>query len=262
MNIELFQIAFVSVRLMDLLDIGLMSLLLYQFYQLFRRSAFLQLLLVLLLLFLLWRVTEMLNMVLMRSLLSNFLEIGAIALVIVFAPELRRMLLGLNRQAPFERLRRQLSTEISASRNFDELLVAIETLAETRTGAIIVLQGSSDLSSIIESGDRINADVSKRLLMSVFNPKSPLHDGAAIIKDNTLMAARCVLPISDDPDLPPELGLRHRSGLGVTEISDAAAIIVSEETGKVALASEGRLKRNLSQEELQQFLKKFYELGN
>ena len=135
-----------------------------------------------------------------------------------------------------------------------DLIQAAESLAAARTGALIVIMRETDLSHIIETGDMMNAELSLRLLISIFNVTSPLHDGAAIVRGNQIVAARCVLPVSDDPDIPPELGLRHRAALGLTEVSDAAAIVVSEETGKISVALNGRIKRNLSGEELNQFL--------
>jgi uncharacterized protein (TIGR00159 family) len=255
----LFKLGFIAVRLVDLLDISMIGILIFQLHRLFRRTALFQVLILLLAVFVVWRFVDVLNMVLMRTVLREFIQVATLAIVVIFAPEIRRALVGLNRNTSFSFLRKQLSSDINVEENFQELVSAIEELAETRTGAIVVIQGETELTDVIKSGDMINADVSKRLLMSVFNPKSPLHDGAAIIQNRQLVAARCVLPVSDDPDLPPELGLRHRSALGVTEVSDAAAIIVSEETGKVSIAEHGRVKRNISTDELIQFLKKFYK---
>jgi uncharacterized protein (TIGR00159 family) len=156
----------------------------------------------------------------------------------------------------FENLRRQINIELDDRPvvNSEEIIEASLKLSDNRTGALIVLLRTNSLEQIISTGDRLDASVSTRLLISIFNPKSPLHDGAVLVQGNQIIAARCVLPVSDDPDLPPELGLRHRSALGLSEVSDAVALVVSEETGQISIAYQGRLKRNLSAEELQQYL--------
>ena len=255
---EIFKIGFISVRLLDVADILLVAFALYKFYKIFRRSVVLQLLIVVLVMFILWRVVELMDMVLVKSVLDEVLKVGTIGLIVLFAPEIRRFLLVLSHNAVIERFRQQLTANIGNPSMYADIISAAEELASSRSGAIIVLVGANDLGHIEQTGDTINATVQKRLLLSIFNKTSPLHDGAVLIRNNQIVAARCVLPVSDDPDIPPELGLRHRAALGITEISDAAAIIVSEETGKISVAEAGRIKRNLSGEELLQFITKFY----
>ncbi len=253
----LFEIGFVSVRLIDLLDILLVGLLIFSLQRLFKRGFFLQLLLAFLGLILIWRTVELLDMELLSAIFREVARYGALGVLILFAPQIRRGLaqIEFGRNPLMERFRRQLTGTATSEATEQQIISAVTYLADNRTGAIIVLMGDNELQKVRSSGDSIQAEVSKRLLESIFNIRSPLHDGAVLIKDNKILAARCVLPISDDPDIPPELGLRHRSALGVSEISDALAIIVSEETGKVSVAEGGRLKRNLSEEELKQFLK-------
>ena len=259
---ELFRLfGFLPVTLLDLVDVAAVSFLLYRSYLWLRRTAALQVVLVLLGLYILLRTVEIANLLLLRNILELVLQVGLLAAVIIFAPELRRALIALTQSPFFQQLRRKMSGGaplVNEHPEQEEVISAIFALAEHRMGAILVLIRDTDLSHIAESGDRINARVSKRLLMSIFNVKSPLHDGAVLLRDGEIVAARTVLPVSDDPDIPPELGLRHRSALGITEVSDAGAIIASEETGKVAVALAGRLKRNLSEEELRQFLLRFY----
>lgn len=259
---ELFKVGFISVGIIDLVDILVVAIMLYKLYRIFRQTAMVQVLVLFLLVFIVWRVVELLDMELLKTIMREFIQIGTIAVVVIFSPEIRRFLTNITRNTLFDRLRKQISENLETQQSLNEIVAALEELSANRTGALIVLQGNNSLDSIIETGDEINASVSKRLLASIFNPKSPLHDGAVVIKDGLIKAARVVLPISDDPDIPPELGLRHRSGLGISEISDAASIICSEETGKISVANEGRLKRNVSSDELTQFLKNFYNISS
>lgn len=257
---KLFEIGFLSVTFIDVIDILLVAFLLYKLYKAFRRTIVVQVLTVLLLLFLFYRVVEVLKMDLLLAILDQVLSLGAIALVVVFAPEIRRFFLTFSQTSFLGTLRKRLTGKyMPKDVEYQEIIDACSTLASARTGAILVLEGTTALEHIEKTGDYINADVSKRLLLSIFNRTSPLHDGAVLIRGDQIIAARCVLPISDDPDLPAELGLRHRAALGITEVTDAAAVIVSEETGKISVAINGRLKRNLSGEELLNFLHTFDE---
>lgn len=248
---ELFKIGFLTVRLLDLIDIVAVGFVLYKLYKLFARTLVVQVLIGFILLFVTWRVVDALNMILLKSLLDQVIQIGAIALVVVFAPEIRRFLIAFSQNATLFNLGRQLQAAATlAEAQVNELIEACQSLATSHTGAIILIEADTDLRHIEATGDTINADVSRRLLLSIFNKTSPLHDGAVLIRGTQIVAARCVLPISDDPDIPAELGLRHRAALGLTEVSDALAIVISEETGKIAMARAGRLKRNLSADEL------------
>jgi uncharacterized protein (TIGR00159 family) len=253
---KLFDILFIEVHLADLLDITIVAFLMYKLQKVLRKGPLFQVLLLVLAVFFLWRVVELLNLELVGTLMREFFQVGLLGLVVIFAPQIRRSLIEMGQNPFFKRLRKQLSSVDLQTLAIEEIVAAAEELAAYRTGALIVLARDSDLDNVLNSGDALDAAVSRRLLISIFNPKSPLHDGAVVIKGKSILAARCVLPVSDDPDIPPELGLRHRSALGITEVTDAAAIIVSEETGKVSVALGGRLKRNLSAEELVQFLRK------
>jgi diadenylate cyclase len=255
---ELFRIGFLPVTAVDVIDILAVAFVAYKTYKFFQRSLMPQVILVLLMAFVIWRVVDLFDLVLLKTLLREFLQVGTLALVVIFAPEIRRFLLQVSQNTMLERFRRQLSENLTLEVNHKEIIEALETLAGSGTGAIVVLTQHTDLSHIERSGDMINADVSKRLLVSIFNRTSPLHDGAVIITNNQLTAARCVLPISDDPTLPPDLGLRHRAAIGITEVSDAAAIVVSEETGAISVARGGKLKRNLNVAQLLQFFSAFY----
>jgi uncharacterized protein (TIGR00159 family) len=258
---ELFRIVFIPFSVVDVLDITAVAFVLYRLYKFFRNSSLIQLLVLLVGVFVLVRVVELLHMELLDTLLTQFLQIGLLALIVIFGPELRRAFLGFSRNTILERLRRQIGgKDLPREADIREIVEALVEMSRSRTGCIMVLEANTSLASYAATGDDLNAAVSKRLLASIFNPKSPLHDGAVIIRGSHIVAARVVLPVSDDPDLPPELGLRHRSALGITEVTDAAALISSEESGKISVAYEGRLKRNLSEDELTQFLRNYYEL--
>ncbi|MBX3101220.1 MAG: diadenylate cyclase CdaA [Bacteroidetes bacterium] len=255
---ELFKIGFISFSLIDLVDISLVSFLFYRLHRALRNTLAIPLISLLLVVFVIMRIVDLFNFAVLGRIFHEFLQVGTLALVVIFAPELRRMALGIGNRSFFERYRRRLGQGIAANLSYDEIIEAVEEMADTRTGAIIVLVGNTNMQQYIDTGDVINAKVSKRLLISIFNRKSPLHDGAVLISGDTIVAARVVLPVSDDPDIPPELGLRHRSALGISEVTDSEAIVVSEETGKVSFAARGRLKRNLSAAELRQFMLDFY----
>lgn len=252
---EVFKIGFLRVYVGDFVDVAIVTVLLYSIHSLIRNSVLWQALVMLSTLVGLWLLSAALRLNLLHSLLSELLKLSSIGLLIIFAPELRRSVLNLRKTQFFEALLSLLSTK-GAEQNLesDELIKGVYNLASKRIGALIVLMGDTDMNDIINSGDKINAELSERMLYTIFQTKSPLHDGAVIVKNNVIIAARCVLPTSDDPDIPPELGLRHRSAMGISEVSDALAIVVSEQTGQVSVGYNGRLKRNLSPDELRQFL--------
>jgi diadenylate cyclase len=254
---EIFNIGFVEVTVIDLIDIIIVAFMIYKLHKIFLRSIFLQALYLLFIIFVFWRIVELFNLILIKTLLDKFLQVAAIGLLVVFSPDIRRVLIA-NRIDFLARFQKKFSEKLKNELHITELVEAVFELAQTKTGAIIVLQNQTDLDEFIQTGDIIDSKFSKRLLQTIFFKSSPLHDGAVIMKDNKIIAARCVLPVSDDPDLPPELGLRHRSAKGISEYSDAAAIVVSEETGKVAYAKGSRLKRNVSEKELTQNLLDLY----
>jgi uncharacterized protein (TIGR00159 family) len=255
---EIFKLSFIPFTIIDAIDITLMAFILYKIQKAISRSLALQGVAIVFLVYLAWQLVDILELTVMKAVLEKVLQVAAFALVVVFAPEIKRMLLELGQNPIVQSIRHRLSENLTNRLDIEEVIYAVEQLANTRTGALIVLVGENDLPQIYKTGDMLNAMVSSRLLVSIFSKRSPLHDGAVVIRENIIVAARCVLPVSDDPDLPPELGLRHRSALGVTEVTDSAAIIVSEETGKVSVALNGRIKRNLASEELRRFLQTFY----
>ncbi|MDW7651090.1 MAG: diadenylate cyclase CdaA [Bacillota bacterium] len=189
-------------------------------------------------------------------LLTRVLTLGLVAIPIVFQPELRRALETLGRGKIFTR-----SSYLYGEKDFeltlDELIKAIQVLVKKRLGALIVLERETGLNELIETGITIDGQVSAELLINIFLPRSPLHDGAVIIRGNRMMAAGCYLPLTENPNLSKELGTRHRAALGVSEQSDAIAVIVSEETGVVSLTNNGKLTRYLDEKTLKQMLLNF-----
>lgn len=260
---ELFHIGFLSVRLLDLLDILIVAFLIFKIYQLLKGGAAINIFVGIVAIYVLWWLfVKILNMQLLGALLGQFMSVGVLALIIVFQQEVRRFLLfvGSNSFAGKDSFTRRLlpwnwqAPKITQT-HITPIVKACVSMSKSKTGAIIVLARSSDLKFYEQTGDLMDADVSKRLLESIFFKNSPLHDGAVIIESNKIRAARCVLPVTDNTDLPAHYGMRHRAALGITEQSDAISLIVSEETGTVSLAIDGKIHYNLSADELEQILK-------
>jgi diadenylate cyclase len=242
---ELFKLGFITIRLVDIIDISVVTLLFYKLYDLLRGSLAIRILFALLTVFLFWKLVDLLEMVLLKSILDEFLGVGAIALIVIFSTEIRRFLVILGRNTLLSRAWVQVFAGQSSNFAYHELVRGVEDMAKSGLGALIVVAGEENLERIKETGDPIGAALAGRMLLSIFLKDSPLHDGAVLIEKNAIAAARCVLPLSIKPDLPPELGLRHRSALGMSETSDALIIIVSEERQEISLAKEGVLRRNI-----------------
>jgi diadenylate cyclase len=261
---ELFHFGFLSVRLLDLLDILIVAFLLFKIYELLKGTSAMSIFIGIMAIYLLWWLfVKVLDMQLLGALLGQVMSVGVIALIIVFQQEVRRflILLGTNSLIGKAALPRKLFTWNIRSGGKTELnanavVRACTSMSKTRTGALIVIARTTDMKFYESTGDLMDADVSKRLLESIFFKNSPLHDGAVIIENNKIKAARCVLPVTDNTDLPAHYGMRHRAALGITEQSDAVAVIVSEETGQISLAVDGKIFNNLSQEELERMLLK------
>jgi uncharacterized protein (TIGR00159 family) len=248
---ELFNIGFVSVRLVDIIDISVVTFLFYKLYEILKGSMALRVMGVIFSIFLIWKLVDLLDFRLLKSILDEFLGLGAIAVVIIFAPEIRRFLTAISKNTIFDRILRQVSARTDSDATYREALEAVKDLRLTGNGALIILTGADSLEEIQDTGERIDSNISSRLITSIFQKQSPLHDGAMIIVNNKISAVRCILPISQNQDIPPKLGMRHRAGIGISEISDAMAIILSEETREVALSVRGELQRNVDQTELE-----------
>lgn len=259
--IPLLKIGFLEFGWSDAIDILLLAFLIYQLYRIVRGSLAYNIFFGILVVYLLTLLAEALELKLISDVLGQFINIGVLGLLIVFQPEVRRFLLQLGKNRDIRKpafwgrfnLKSYGITQ-AQHKEVDELMAALHHMADSKTGALLVFPTTSRLQFFVNSGILIRGDISGDLLESIFNKTGPLHDGAVIIADNKILAARCVLPVSENQDVPGHVGLRHRSAVGITEVSDALAIIVSEENGIISLAKEGRLQLNVSDEEIRSAL--------
>lgn len=263
------KIGFLEISLLDILDIILVGLLIYQVYKLLKGSIAFNIFIGLLLVYFAWFLVRVLGMELLQGILSQFIGVGVIALLIVFQPEVRKFLLFLGRGGRFRRynmLWKDLFSKEKRQPEFlpyiNEITDALKNLSETKTGAILVLSETSRLQFYANTGIAIDSKLSGKLIESIFEKNTPLHDGAIIIANFRIIAAGCVLPVSESTDLPGRLGLRHRAAVGITEQSDAISLVVSEETGFISYARNGRLIQDITGEEVTTLLTKFFESFN
>ncbi len=239
----------------SVLDILLVAVIFYGFFRLFRGTQAMSLLRGILFLALVFALAAS-RLTAFGWLLRNSLSMILVAIPVVFQPELRRALERLGRSAPF--MVSRAGRETAAQQVIHEVILAVETLARERTGALIVLEGDTGLEEYIELGERLDAGVSARLLMTIFFPGTSLHDGAVIIRGDRIVAAACVLPLTHRDLADSSLGTRHRAAVGITEQNDALAVVVSEETGIISMARGGRLARRLDVQKLRRILEAFY----
>jgi len=252
---------FAGLGWIDLLDILLVIVLVYQIYRLIKGTGAHKIFIGLLTIVVFWRLADYLNLSLTAAILGSIVNIGAIAILIIFLPEIRRFLQDFDTRTLLERgkkrfsfLRFFLKDTTKSKLNISAIAEACSHMSQTHTGALIIITNDNELEYPVSTGERIEAIVSAQLLESIFFKNSPLHDGAVIISHNKVVAARCILPLSANPHIPVNLGLRHRSAIGITEQSDAFAIVVSEQTGKISFVKAGRIQRNITPERLTQLL--------
>jgi diadenylate cyclase len=252
-----------KVTFFDVLDILLVAFIIYQLYSLIRGTIAANIFIGLALIYILFFVVKALQMRLLTAILQNFVNVGIIAVIVVFQQEIRRFLLLVGKNASLQR--NKAWWRYFFGKNEDEknnyarikpIIDACKSMKQTRTGALIVFAKYYDEQFYQNSCEVIDSKISKRLLESIFQKSSPLHDGAVVISENKIKAASCILPLTDKTDLPLQFGLRHRAGIGVTESNEATAIIVSEETGEISYAKQGRVKMNISFAELEKLLNK------
>lgn len=242
----------------DIIDIVLVAALLYYSFKMVKVSGMRPLFIGIVVFLVIWvLVSRVFNMVLLGSILDQFVNIGLILLVILFQDEIRRFLISLGSQKGWKVVARLFIPSNNTEKDITHvtaITLACMNMSKSKIGALIVVQKDLQLSLYEQTGEIINADISSRLIENIFFKNSPLHDGAMIVVGKKIKAAGCILPISQNPNIPKSLGLRHRAGLGITQETDAKVIIVSEETGKISFANEGRLKINVNPEELQQLI--------
>ncbi|MDO5724850.1 MAG: diadenylate cyclase CdaA [Tissierellia bacterium] len=245
-------------RIQDVVDILVVAYLLYKLFTLIKDTRAEQLIKGILMIFLLTKLSEWLTLYTINWILTNILKVGTLAILIVFQPELRRGLEYLGR-AGFSSIIYPDMHKRKKSDTVEEIVNAVASLARQQIGALIVIERKTGLNEIIETGTEINGEVTADLLINIFIPNTPLHDGAVIIKDNIIRAAACFLPLSDSMSISRELGTRHRAAVGVSEVSDSLAIIVSEETGSISIAEAGVISRHLDIKTLEQILDQIYQ---
>jgi diadenylate cyclase len=252
-----FKIGFLEVSWIDFVDISLVAILLYQIYKLIRGSIAVNIFLGILALYLVYLIVRAAQMELLAKILGQFMGVGVLAMIILFQPEIRKFLLLIGRGTEINRgsvLKAIANWRTGYHDDFDvhHLIEAVKTLKATRTGALIVFSRDMELKFYAETGDPLDAEVTKRLLISIFSKNSPLHDGAVIIHKGRIKAARCVLPVSDNDHLPSHFGLRHRSAIGMSEATDTLVMAISEETGRLILARNGKFIRSLKLKTVEQ----------
>ncbi len=234
---------FLNFSLIDLIDIILVAAVIYIVFRWIRGSSAMNIFIAIILLFLARVLAMAVNMRMISALLGAILDVGAIAIIVIFQPELRRFLNNIGRTAGNNTLVRTLLRSHQAegldSDTVSEIATAVEQMAKHKTGALIVIRRKDNLESVIGTGDMVDARVSQRLIMNIFFKNSPLHDGAMIIGGNRIVAARCTLPISERLDLPASFGMRHKAAVGLAEQCDACVVVVSEETGTISYVESG-----------------------
>ncbi len=257
---ELFRYEFIVIEWIDVIDIFFMAFIIYEIREIFRKNISSQLVFAGIFLFITWKLVDLLGLKMLKTFLDAFVGLGSLAIVIIFAPEIRKILINISNRSWFSGIFR-FQNKSEDLLDYHALIEAVYELASTKTGASIVIKGSNDLTEIEKTGERLDANLTKRLLVSIFNKFSPLHDGAVMIKGNKITAVRCILPISENPTLPLDFGLRHRSAIGVSEISDALVIVVSEEKGSVSAIHLNKIMININENELLDCLVNFYKQG-
>lgn len=242
-----------------MIDIALVAALLYQIYKLLKGSVAIKIFLGFLSIYLIYLLVRALRMELLSAILGQFMGVGVIAAIIIFAPEIRKFLLLVGRSSLLsnDNIWKDIlffwRKKENSAFNISPIIDAAKTLAGSNTGALLVISSSTELKFYAESGDILDAELSKRLLVSIFNKYSPLHDGAVIIHNGRIKAARCILPVTER-EVPAQFGLRHRAGIGMSEATDALILVISEETGQISMAKNGKVLHNLSFQEVREII--------
>lgn len=240
----------------DIVDIIIVAYLIYKIIDLIRKTSSYSIAKGLLVLLVVLWLSSALNLTMINWLIKKAVDIGIIALVILFQPEIRKFLSKVGNRGFLALFPKKVQNASEIEGVINQTVVACQHLAETKTGALIIFERDYKLNDIMATGTIVNADVTSELLKNIFYPKAPLHDGALIIRNCRIAAAGCVLPLTNNTNLSKDLGMRHRAGLGASEQSDALVVIVSEETGAISVAAEGMLKRNLNRDTFEKILRK------
>jgi uncharacterized protein (TIGR00159 family) len=258
------HILFITFGITDAIDILLVAIMLYQLFKMVKGTAAVNVFIGLALIYIVWIVVRAFELKLLGSILGKFINVGVIAIMVVFQQEIRKFLLyiGSNEFLKNKNWKTlfNFSTDINTSSKFmidaDAIINACFVMSETKTGALIIISKKSDLKFYVNTGEPIDSALTDRMLENIFYKNSPMHDGAVIIKDNRIVAARCVLPVTEKENFPSNFGMRHRAAVGITETTDAIAITVSEQTGAVSLTVNGEINSNLTKDKLRYLIEK------
>lgn len=250
----------VKLTFFDIIDIFLVAIILFQLYRLIRGTAAFSIFLAIFFIYLFWLIVKALNMEMVASLIGQVIGVGVIALIIVFQQEVRRFLLMIGNRYiasnhfSFEKFFYHNNEKNRSLRDAEEIVRAAETMAAAKTGALIVIGRTSRLDFYSEGGEILQAVISADLLGTIFFKNSPLHDGAVLIQDGVILAARCPLPITENHTLPNYFGMRHRAAIGISEQTDALVLVISEETGRISVSQEGEIRENITPNALREIL--------
>ena len=257
-------ILFLSFNITDAIDILLVAIMLYQLYKMVKGTAAVNVFIGLALIYIVWIIVRAFELKLLGSILGKFINVGVIAVMVVFQQEIRKFLLyiGSNEFIKNKNWKTifSFSTQSAAASRFvldaDSVITACFNMSETKTGALIIISRKSDLKFYVNTGEIVDSALTDKMLENIFYKNSPMHDGAVIIKDNRIIAARCVLPVTEKENFPSHFGMRHRAAVGLTETTDALAITVSEQTGNVSLTVNGEINSNLNRDKLRYLIEK------
>lgn len=259
-----FFILFISFGITDAIDVLLVAIMLYQLYKMVKGTAAVNVFIGLALIYVVWIIVRAFELKLLGSILGKFINVGVIAVMVVFQQEIRKFLLYIGSNE-FIKNRNwksifSFTNSVSASSKFEldveTVIDACFSMSDTKTGALIIISRKSDLKFYVNTGEIVDSALTDKMLENIFYKNSPLHDGAVIIKDNRIIAARCVLPVTEKENFPSHFGMRHRAAVGLTETTDALAITVSEQTGNVSITVRGEINSNLNREKLRYLLEK------
>ena len=250
----------INLRFLDVLDIVFVALLLYYLYKLVKGTVAVNIFIGIVIIYLMGSLTDLLQMELLSSVLGEFIGVGMFALIVVFQQEIRKFLLMIGstkftQKGKFFSQLKFLKGDLETSTNVEDIISACEAMGQSYTGALIVIQKNTNLDFVKNSGDDMNIELNQPIIESIFYKNSPLHDGAMVIEDNKITATRVILPVSNDRSIPLRFGLRHRAAVGITEKTDALALVVSEETGQISYVRDGEFIMFESNDELQKKLK-------
>ena len=251
---------FLSFGIKDAIDILLVAIVLYYTYRFMRESRTLNVFVGILAFIMVWlMVSRVLEMRLTGAIFDKFVSVGALAIIVIFQEEIRKFLYSMGEHNKLHRVLKWFASKRDVGKSMEReaimpVVLACINMARSKCGALIVIERTTPLDDIVATGDRVDANINQRLIENIFFKNSPLHDGAMIISKQRIKAAGCILPVSHDLDIPRELGLRHRAAMGISQSSDAIAIVVSEETGRISAAIKGQFRLRLSAENLEAIL--------